>query len=192
MDILLKSFSLGFLLRSAFAGTFFVLAYYMATSGTCQAIAINSGNVFSLGLVFALVAGVTVYGMHRSLIFPWIEWFLNSNLARKLRKGQLPLVSENTVKDIVRRWDSKSEKEQERRNRTEQITVWADYVHFQYVSAWCTLIGVATGVIVSGRYPPPHWHRIVALAVLFIVAASVSAWRGRSVEEHCVAIENAA
>ncbi len=189
MDALLKSFSLSFLLRSAFAGAFFVLAYYLATNGTCEAIDLGSENVFSLGLVIALVVGATVYGIHRSLIFPWFEWLLNSDLARKIRGKWFPLISENTLKDVVRRWDSTSEKEHQRRNRTDHITAWADYIHFQYASAWCTFLGAATGVIVSGRCPPPHWGWITLLVMAFFIAASVSAWRARSVEEYCETLQ---
>ena len=86
MGEILKSLSLSFLLRSVFAGTFFVLAFWVSTNGTCKAIEIDSGNVFSVGLVFALIAGVNVYGVHRSVVFPLIEWALNSDWAMGQRR----------------------------------------------------------------------------------------------------------
>src|SRR5271156_4210449 len=77
MDAILKSFSISFLLRSFFAGVFFVLSYRVAAEGLKNALEINSKDIFTIGLLFALVAGVTVYGIHRSLIYPIIEWFFN-------------------------------------------------------------------------------------------------------------------
>jgi hypothetical protein len=86
METVLKSFSLGFLLRSVFAGTFFVLTYSVATKNTPAEIHVNTENLFSFGLVFALVAGVTVYGIHRSVVYPWVEWALDADWAKRLRK----------------------------------------------------------------------------------------------------------
>jgi hypothetical protein len=183
METFLKSVSLGFLLRNVLAGAFFVITYSIATKGTCAAISVNSGNIFSFGLGFALLAGITIYGIHRSVIFPWIEWFLNSTCTRKLRKDCLPLISRNTIKDILRRWDSRAEKDKLISNRAGHITTWADYVHSQYVSAWCICMGAAAGMIVSGRYSLPHWGWIVGFTIFFCFAASVSAWRARSVED---------
>lgn len=189
MGEILKSLSLSFLLRSVFAGTFFVLAYWVATNGTCKAIEIDSGNIFSVGLVFALVAGVNVYGVHRSVVFPLIEWALNSNWAMMQRRRGRTLISENTIRNLVKRWDLRAVRDEQMHYRAEQIVVWADYVHLQYASAWCIVLGSITGMTVAGRWHLPHWRVSAALVVFLFAAASVSAWRSHSVEEKWKVIE---
>ena len=184
MDAILKSLSLGFLLRSVFAGTFFVFAYGMDTTGTSNGVEINSDNIFSVGLVFALVVGVTVYGIHRSVFFPWVEWLLNADWAKKSRREGRTLISKNTIDDVVRRWDSRARSGEEGRYRAEQIASWGDYIHLQYASAWCIVLGSVAGIIFGGRRPPQHWFFLSLLALFFVVAASISAWRSRSLEEH--------
>ncbi len=184
METILKSFGIGFLLRSAFAGTFFVFAW-QATTNSKIAGGIDSKNIFSVELAIALVAGVTVYGIHRSLVFPFIEWALSSDWAKKLRRTWLPLVSRNARHDIVGRWESRaSNKDDKLRYCAEQITGWGDFVHSQYVAAWCILSGAAMGTMIDGECAVPHWRAVFISASLFAVAATVSAWRARSVEEH--------
>jgi hypothetical protein len=184
METIVKSLSLGFLLRSVFAGTFFVLTYCMDTNGTSSGVDVSSDNIFSVGLVFALVAGVTVYGIHRSVIFPWIEWHLSTDWSRKKRKEWKTLISKNAIDDIVRRWDSRAEDDKQARYRAKQIASWGDYIHLQYASAWCIVLGSASGVILGGHRPPPHWLFFGLLAFFFFITASVSAWRSRSLEDN--------
>ena len=109
MDAILKSFSVGFLLRSVFAGAFFVLTYVEATKNTLAEIHVNAGNIFAVGLVFALVAGVTVYGVHRSVIYPLFEWGLYAEWAKRCRtKPRRRFISKNVIDGLVRRWDDKA------------------------------------------------------------------------------------
>src|SRR5579863_3856523 len=111
METILKSFSLGFLLRSIFSGTFFVLTYSVATKNTPAEVQVNAGNLFSFGMVFALVSGVTVYGIHRSVVYPVFEWAIGANWAKKCRKNGTSLISDNATRDLVNRWDSKADNE---------------------------------------------------------------------------------
>jgi hypothetical protein len=186
MDTVLKSFSLGFLLRSLFAGVFFVLTYSAATKNTLAEIQVNAGNVFSFGLVFALAAGVTVYGIHRSAIYPWIEWALYADWAKKWREDpRLRLISKNVIDGIVGRWDAKAEGPARMRSRAEQINAWGDYIHLQYTSALCIVTGYATGGFVGRSCEMRYWRLFLAIAGFFAVFATASAWRSRSVEDHC-------
>jgi hypothetical protein len=187
METVLKSVSLGFLLRSVFAGTFFVLTYSVATKNTSAEIQVNSGNLFSFGMVFALVAGVTVYRIHRSVIYPWLEWAIDANWAKRLRKRGVRLISDNVIRELVDRWDRKAEKEQRHAQmhcRAEQITVWADFIHLQYTSAWCIFAGLWAGQIVGQPCHLRYWRLLIAIGVFFAIAATVSTWRARSVEEY--------
>lgn len=187
METVLKSFSLGFLLRGIFAGTFFVLTYSVALKNTPAEIQVNSGNLFSFGMVFALVAGVAVYGIHRSVIYPWFEWAIDADWAKRWRKYGVRLISDNVIRELVDRWDRKAEKEERHPRmhcRAEQITVWADFIHLQYASAWCIVAGYWIGGIVGQPCQMRYWKLFIAAAGFFVVAATASAWRARSVEEY--------
>jgi hypothetical protein len=188
MDTILKSFSLGFLLRSVFAGAFFVLSYCVATSGYNFA----AEKLISVGLPCALIAGVTVYGLHRSLIYPVLEWGFNADWAKRLRatKQKLwkqefrwTLISQNTINNLVVRWDSKSKEGKKLRCRFNQIATWADYIHLQYTSALCIIFGSLAGVIVTGGHHPINLP-LLGLFISLFIAGIVSNWRSHSVEEH--------
>jgi hypothetical protein len=55
-------------------------------------------------LLVALFAGVTAYGVHRSLVYPWIESFFDSRLGKTLRKW-FPLISKSTIHMLLWRWN---------------------------------------------------------------------------------------
>ena len=83
MDSLLKTFSIGFLLRSVFAGIFFVVSYYVAFYGLdATVMKIEAKSISSPALLVGLFVGVVVYGVHRSLIYPFIEFFLIPKLGK--------------------------------------------------------------------------------------------------------------
>jgi|GEM_PF-1997089 hypothetical protein len=189
MDKILESFPLGLLIRSAFSGVFFVISFNFAAHNF---VTFDSANIFSVGLPFALIAGFTVYGLHRSLIYPLIEWAFNLQCAFDLREKCLPLISENAVKNLAKIWDSKSANGDDRAfQRGKQIATWGDYTHHQYVSAWCIFSGLTIGFFANLRH---HWHHyfrcpilyflFLTGAVIFLVAAVVSNWRLFSILQH--------
>ena len=197
MDTILKSFSVGFLLRNLFAGVFFVLACYVATKGGRNTFEINSTNIFPIGLPFALISGLTVYGIHRSILYPLLfEWGFNANWARELRKNCLPLISKNTTENLLNRWDNKSGDRKKRRyERAKQLEVWADYIHLQFASGWCIIFGYMMGSIITSRHHSYRWHQwhhgyhhmqclVFVVAAIFIIAGAISNWRSHSVEDY--------
>ena len=182
MDKILESFPLGFLIRSVFSGVFFVLTFHFVAP-KCHGI--DSDNIFTKGLAFSLVAGVTMYGLHRSLVYPWIEWAFNMPWAVGLRAKGKTLITDDSIRHLAKIWDSKSEKLGDLRfQRGKQIATWADYTHLQYVSAWCILSGTFLGSLINIFYGSfhPFCHLILCLffvwlARIFILAAVVSNWR---------------
>jgi hypothetical protein len=197
---ILKSFKLPFLLRSFFAGVFFVLSYSIAANTAV----IDSNNLFFVGLPFALISGVVVYGIHRSLLYPFFEWGFNASWTKWLRGKWLPLISRNAIKNLVGRWDSKAKVNELSSNRSDQMTVWADYIHLQFTSSWCIWLGYFFGKEVNNYLDCPcqyvwSWlglgllkdlfyyssnNPLCPLAVFFLFVALISNWRARSVEEH--------
>ena len=183
MDTILKSFSLSFLLRSVFAGAFFVLSFCVAAKGGKNPLIIDSSNVFTVGLPFALIAGVVVYGIHRSVLYPLAEWILNADWAKRRRKKWQTLISKNSIEHLVTDWDLRAKAEKREQYRAQQIVIWADYVHFQYVSAWCIAFGGWTGMVIEGGRYQVQWP-LFWLTGMFLVAATISNWRSHSVREH--------
>lgn len=173
----MQSFRVSFLLRSFFSGVFFVLSY----CNTATPDWINKEDIISLGLPSALIAGVFVYGIHRSLLYPFMEWFFNSQRAVEIRKGKWTLISDGTMGHISNRWaDNDPAKQVERRR--EFFNVWADYIHLQYTSAWCLLFGSISGAVVSGG--DCTWNcPLIILFFIFFIAANVSNWRSHSAEQ---------
>ena len=182
MDKLLDSFPLGLLIRSVFSGAFFVLSFDFAAP---EFLKFNSDYIFDVGLPFSLIAGVTVYGLHRSLVYPWIEWAFNAQWAIDWRNARWTLISFNSIRNLAKIWDSKSEKcDDKALQRGKQIATWADFTHLQYVSAWCILCGMAIGFIASFwsqghcycRCPILYFFCYIG-AMIFLAAAVISNWR---------------
>src|SRR6266567_1356154 len=103
MDSILKAFSIGFLLRSVFSGVFFVISSYVASHGPADFMKIEGASIFSVALPVALFGGVTAYGIHRSLLFGWIEYWFDSECGKACRKS-VPLISTSTIQTLLWRW----------------------------------------------------------------------------------------
>jgi len=193
MGAFLSSFQISFLLRGMFAGVSFVVSYYLVTRKDLQPF-IDSGKIFTGVLPVALFTGVTIYGLHRSLAYPFLEWFLNSQCAKDLRKGKnrkckykWTLVSVNTMKGLVAKCDQKANNTIHLNcERAKYMEAWADYIHFQYTSAWSIIIGYITGAVVSFNsgtdYRGFFWFLFFAL--FFLITAFASDWRLHSIFEH--------
>jgi hypothetical protein len=191
MGALLSSFPISFLLRSVFAGVSFVVSYYLVMGKDLQQF-VDAGNIFSGVLPVALFTGVTVYGLHRSLEFPFLEWAFNSGWAKKIRSVQkdkciFSLISANTMRALMTRCNQKSKNAQLRDSeRAKYMEAWADYIHLQYTFAWCIIAGYITGAIVSDKKGMVHqgigWFFLAAC--VFYIAAVVSNWRSHSVDEY--------
>jgi hypothetical protein len=181
MEPLLKSFSLGFLLRSVFGGVFFVIAYHVASQEPSVSKVFDFKGLFPVGLLVALFAGVTVYGLHRSLIYPFIELVINSSDAKNLRQ-RFPLISETTVTLLIQQWDRAGGTDKRDNERARHVTVWADYAQLQYSAALCICAGGFAGFITEKGPYQPHWP-LVILALMLFVAGVISDWRLHVVQE---------
>jgi hypothetical protein len=182
MDTILKSFSISFLLRSVVSGAFFSISYLVAKHGPLLS-ELEPTRLLSVGLPLALFAGVSVYGIHRSLIYPFIEFCLDTAPVKAFRK-RCPLISIPTVRRLLLSWDRLAEDDKKKIcERARQITAWADYAHLQYASSLCIALGALVGTLtIKGRHPP--YAPLIVLAFLLLTAASVSDWRLRSLQDH--------
>src|SRR5262249_4504271 len=145
--------SIGFLLRSVFAGIFFVLSYYVACGYDLEPTIMEAKSFSSSGLLVALFAGVVVYGVHRSLVYPFIEGFFNSKVGKACRSG-LPLISNSTIETLSWRWNQGAHEARLSWKRiNERLDAWADYIHLQFTSSLCIFLGVFVAWCM-GKHPP--------------------------------------
>lgn len=179
MEPLLKSFSIGFLLRSLFAGGFFVISYQIAANGTHTFLRIDSSSLYALALPVSLFFGVTIYGLHRALLYPLIEYLFNTNVGKHAR-NRIPLISEETVDDLVEFWGMNAGVEKQTQECARRISVWADFTHLQYTSALCIGTGAAVRVFTVPGSHQPYWP-LILLAFIFLLAGLTSDWRLKQV-----------
>jgi hypothetical protein len=182
-----KAFSIGFLLRSIFAGIFFVVSYNVACSGLEHGLeaTISEGKAIPSALVVALFAGVIIYGVHRSLFpYPFIEWFFNSKFGKR-RRESVPLISNSTIDTLRWRWSQGTHEASLSRKRiNDRLNAWADFIHLQFTSSLCVGVGACVGWFMGGRPSFCLWIGFAGLAVLFFLAAFVSNWRSHSVLDY--------
>jgi hypothetical protein len=191
MESLLQQLQVGLILRSLFAGGFFVLGYWL--SGAEQAFALATDSALPWILAVALLAGFTSYVLHRSILYPFIEWGLNSRCAALMRRC-FPLISQRTIALMKELWgynactsDLKTAQESAREKADTERAValrrWADFVHFLYASALCLGLGsLSWGLTTEGDHHL-NWV-IVAIMIIFFGAGLSSDWRLHSVREH--------
>ena len=174
MEAFLKTFSLSFLLRSVCAGGFFVVAQFVAVNGYSVE-SVTGNDILKVALPVSFFAGIITYALHRSLVYPLIEWRACSIAARETRRNW-PLISKDACESLKGRWvDNRGDRVSIIAERTSS---WADFAHLLYVSALCIVFGGMTGAVVSG-----NWQLNWPLAILTGILATggwVSDWRLRS------------
>jgi hypothetical protein len=184
MDSILKSFTVGFLLRNLFAGVFFVISYYLASHKPSELAEIDGKTVLTLVLPVALFVGVITYGIHRSLFYPFFECFLfDSKCGRECRRMN-PCIKLATIRTLAWRWDQGTDASKVDHKRVNQcLDTWADLVHLQYTSAFCIPFGSVVGwLIVPGAHPP--CCSLIIFAGLLLCCGFVSDWRLHSVLDY--------
>lgn len=183
MESVIKSFSIGFLLRSLFAGVFFLISYRVTGDGVTAITTFESASLFAIALPVAVIAGVTVYSLHRSLVYPFIEHFLNSKTAIAARERERwPLISEPTVDVLRRLWTLGAENGKINEAFARHANTWADYTHLQYASALSIAFGSFARTITTPGGYGPSWI-LIAGFVTFAIGAVTSDWRLHSVRE---------
>jgi len=182
MDSVLRAFSIGFLLRSLFAGVSCLIAYKVTGDGVGSVGSIAAKNLFSEVLPIAVFSGVTIYSLHRSMVYPWIEHILNSDRGRTWRQ-KWPLISRNTIELLSSQWIFNAEPGKESQALSSHYSTWADYTHLQYAFAICIAVGSAVRTLV---HPADYVVNplLATLILIFLTSALISDWRLHAIREH--------
>jgi hypothetical protein len=199
MESLLKSLSISFLLRSLFAGVFFVISYQVAECGIKDLVPKDFSSLFSVVLPVSLFAGFTIYALHRALLYPFVELFLDNT---KEKRNSYPLISDTSVDALNKIWEMESKKGEETQECARRLAMWADITHFHYLSALCIVAGAVFGLIIASSNNQPCWSFIsknyhpycplIILAITFTVAGLTSDWRLKRVRERILESRNKA
>ena len=180
MQDIVKSFPLGVLLRNFFAGVFFILGYIKA-AGVPEQIKSIDGSTITLGISVALVSGVTVYAIHRSIFNPLLELIRYSKCARVCRI-YAPLMSQGAAKAMLARWDASSNGGAPHKARFDAMNSWADYIHLLYSSSLCLAAGSFLGWLEND--PRPGFSgTLLSIGLLMFISGFVSDWRRHYMEE---------
>jgi hypothetical protein len=169
MEDAIKSFQPGFLLRSLFAGAFFPIAYYVCSHSPPPYFYIGVGKEdIALLALISLLAGVTTYALHRSIVYPLIECILDIWYPR--------LISDLTIDRIQRYWEPSQIES--------KLSTWGDYSHSQYCTALCIGLGaLAARLFAVGSSLRDNWALLLSSMVLFFAAGFISDCRLRAVRD---------
>ncbi len=197
MEKLFSSFSIELLLRSFFAGLFFLLSFDIASRGIERFEKIATSTILpstdaKIGLLFkATVIGFFLYGIHRSVIYPFIELLFSSKCGSKFcgssqieQKPDSDGLADRVFESIRELWDMQvSCDDCPNPNRSLHIRSWANWIHQQYVSAWAIVAGAVAHAwikfkIASVCYP------LLSMCAVLLFAAIYSDVRLRRMRNH--------
>ena len=184
MDTLLKSFGIGFFLRSILSGAFFMLSY-----GTASGLYPIKPQEVSVPLIvtISVFAGATVYCLHRAMFYPAIEWFFDTNYAGQLRLRS-PLIATHTIIRILNRWNWSSTETEHDKTLFTHTSAWADTTHFLYTSALAVALGSLSACVIQAKWLPVNIP-LVLLVILLFIGALISDWRLHCFHDHIFKIK---
>lgn len=189
-----KSFDIGFLLRSVFAGYLFIISFIVAAEYTelVFVLCFHNKEVISLFLIGSLLAGVSIYTIHRILLYPIsLERIINNRrvflwiLRRKC-------ITDDTLEYLLDVWDLEGG-ESLTSIRYKNTKPWADNTHLMYASSLSIFLGIILGFIISDNNW--DWYFFIQNKVqnvlsvfwfLFLIAGVVSDIRLKVVREEII------
>jgi hypothetical protein len=132
--------------------------------------------------------GVVLYTIHRSLFYPIAENWFTSKQASHLVAGfnshwKWRLISKATVKDLISQWRIGTGGDHSKADAavSRHSTTWNDYVHLQYASGECVLIGTLLGIFSWGAGGTACVYvSLVAATIVLMLSAVVGDIRRRA------------
>jgi hypothetical protein len=190
MDSVFKAFPFQLVFRGVFPGGFFVLSFLVASHGWNE-LQDEAGKLGANWLGIAIFVGVMVYVIHRSLLYPLIEFFFDwfddwcnsgrsspcCNKAKHWCRSRT-LIRTDTISKLLDSWSTGTDN-QPQNNIAKHLTAWNDYIHLQYASVWCICLGPIPSMFASKELSI-DWPLIMILGILF-VGGLVSERRYRAV-----------
>lgn len=137
-ESILKAVPLGLLIRSIFAGGFFVISFYLTENPHPDWTTIAGKTVFDIVLPVSLFVGVLVYGIQRALLYPLVELVFESKPGDWLVKWT---IKQRVIDTAIWRWNLNLQKPIDNKLLNEQLNRWADYIHTQYSVFLCIIFG---------------------------------------------------
>ena len=153
MGKLLGSLDLGLLIRTAFAGGCFFIAYHVTQLGAAEAA--RREPKLETVLLVSIFAGFTSYVVHRAVIYPLIECSILPPVTGCRPEACGMPISDNTVSWLIRGWRHGVDDEKQNAAVAKSLRSWADYTQFLYVSGLCIGAGTIAACIARDRPESP-------------------------------------
>lgn len=119
MESFWNAFSISFLLRSLFSGSFFIISFYYTyykQYKQCPFDLTSLKDSIGVIIIISLLAGSIMYAFHRALPYALIlEPFINGNIGNKIRRKKWAkkyhgtLITINTMIYLLKVWDMDSD-----------------------------------------------------------------------------------
>jgi hypothetical protein len=165
VDSMLKAVPIGLLIRSIFAGGFFVISFYLTKNPHPDWTTIEGKTLFDIALPVSLFVGVLVYGIQRALFYPLVELVFESKPGDSLVKFT---IKGRVIDTAIWRWNLNVQKPIDNKLLNEQLNRWADHIHTQYSVFLCIIFGslAAWGFDTQSNYSlskPLFWTAVLFL-----------------------------
>jgi hypothetical protein len=142
----------------------------------------SSGDAATSTLSLATFVGVTVYILHRAVLYPILEQLFSIGVIDRFRR-RWPLISRRSLNVLGDLWSAGAESGKQAEAIARQIAIWGDYTHMLYVSALCVVAGSLLRTLTTPARYEFSWT--LAIAVLVLASAGlISNWRLHAVREY--------
>ena len=197
MEKFLDKVTIGLLTRYVLCGLAFIVSFEFSQGGFHAVEEIYKTD--SLGaFALSIVIGAFTYGLHRSLLYPFLEWALTKSVKGAPNSCKI-IITQRAMTHMLALWDSASTRADYRINRQRRFTDWGDIVHSQLVSAFNIFLGALVAIVLDEKSLRfcicESWElrgELICAFLLFLIAGLYSNARlvrmQRYVEEHARSI----
>ena len=164
----LPDLNLNDLLRSGFAGAFFILVTATAFNDPGQLLKDNkdvAGALVALGVPVSLIIGSVIYVLHRAIPFPFLYWLFSGFVYCKDNKDNKDRTKDNKGirhLDITRWKNNRKENSLQRR-----LVEWASQIHFLYCLSWSSISALCLGDIFMWEQSSTYFGVWIPFAFFF-------------------------
>ena len=161
----LPDLNLNDLLRSGFAGAFFILVTATAFNDPGQLLKDNkdvAGALVALGVPVSLIIGSVIYVLHRAIPFPLLYWLFSGCVYCKDNKDRTKDNKGIRHLDITRWKNNRKENSLQRR-----LVEWASQIHFLYCLSWSSISALCLGYIFMWEQSSTYFRAWIPIAFFF-------------------------
>jgi hypothetical protein len=171
-ELKLPDLNLNDLLRSGFAGAFFILVAATSFNDPGQLLKDNkdvAGALVALGVPVSLTIGTVIYALHRAIPFQGFYWIcaVVVHLLHALKNKSLHGWKNKSTRELdITRWKNHRKENSLQRRLVE----WASQIHFLYCLSWSSKSALCLGDIFMWEQSSTYF-RVQCLFWFFLLSA---------------------